>query len=80
MKIEYLSVPFSRINSFSVESAGVFDLDAELKIWVSGLPGRTKEAKKKDCSIVTRFSTGVDVYAIQKILAERVCKGKGPGQ
>lgn len=29
--------PYSKISSFSVETAGTFDLDNDLKIWVSGV-------------------------------------------
>lgn len=35
-KVNYLSVPYSNIIKFSKESAGILDLDAELKIWVKG--------------------------------------------
>lgn len=35
-KVEYLSIPYRSITMFSLETAGHFDLDAELKIWVSG--------------------------------------------
>jgi hypothetical protein len=35
-KIEYLSIPYSSIKKFAKESAGLMDLDAELKIWVNG--------------------------------------------
>lgn len=34
-KVEYLSLPYKSISRFSIESAGTFDLDAELKIWIS---------------------------------------------
>ena len=37
-KIEYLSVPYRSIAMYSLETAGHFDLEAELKIWVSGQP------------------------------------------
>lgn len=37
-KIEYLSVPYRSIVMFSLETAGHFDLEAELKIWISGQP------------------------------------------
>jgi hypothetical protein len=37
-KLEYLSVPYKSITKFSIETAGTFDLDAELKIWVAGSP------------------------------------------
>ncbi|MFY8135842.1 MAG: PH domain-containing protein, partial [Aquimonas sp.] len=34
-KIEYHSIPYRSITHFSIETAGTFDLDAELKIWIS---------------------------------------------
>jgi hypothetical protein len=34
-KIEYKSIVYKSISRFSIETAGTFDLDAELKIWVS---------------------------------------------
>lgn len=36
-KIDYTSIPYSNIQVFSLESAGAFDLDAELDITISGL-------------------------------------------
>src|SRR5687768_6336792 len=46
-KVSYHSVLYRSITQFSVETAGSFDADAEMKIWVSGaaLP-LTKEFKK----------------------------------
>lgn len=35
-KVDYLSIPYKSITQFKVESAGHFDTDCELKIWVSG--------------------------------------------
>ena len=35
-KAEYLTIPYERITRFSKESAGILDLDAELKIWIVG--------------------------------------------
>ena len=35
-KVEYLSIPYKSITRYALETAGTFDLDAELKIWVSG--------------------------------------------
>lgn len=34
-KVDYLSIPYSSIKKFSKESAGILDLDAELKIWLN---------------------------------------------
>jgi hypothetical protein len=36
-KRDYTSLPYSKIQAFSVETAGNFDLDAELDLWFSGL-------------------------------------------
>jgi hypothetical protein len=36
-KRDYTSLPYSKIQAFSVETAGHFDLDAELDLWFSGL-------------------------------------------
>ena len=35
-KIDYQSIPYGSIKMFSKESAGIGDLDAELKIWLTG--------------------------------------------
>ncbi|WP_448549658.1 PH domain-containing protein [Thalassotalea fusca] len=59
-KTEYLSIPFKSISRFSVETAGRFDLDAELKLWIgSDTTPMVKELKK-----------GTDVVGIQKALAQ----------
>lgn len=33
-KVDYLTIPYSSIIKFSKESAGIMDLDAELKLWI----------------------------------------------
>ena len=40
-KIDFTSLPYSKIQAFSVETAGVIDLDSELELWFSGL-GKVK--------------------------------------
>lgn len=50
-KTEYLSIPYSKISMFAKESAGMFDLDAELKIWVSGHPTPIVKGFRKDSNI-----------------------------
>ena len=62
-KVEYLSIAYKSISKFSVETAGTFDLDAELKIWVSS---------EKLPSVSKKFNKSVDVYEVQKILASFV--------
>ena len=36
-KVDYTSLPYKRINAYSIETAGTFDLDAELDIFISGM-------------------------------------------
>lgn len=36
-KIDYTSIPYSKIQIYSVETAGFLDLDAELDVTISGL-------------------------------------------
>jgi len=36
-KVDYTSIPYSKIQAYSVETAGKLDLDAEIDITVSGL-------------------------------------------
>lgn len=64
-KTEYLSINYKQISRFSIETAGHFDLEAELKIWISSetLPSITK-----------KFNKSVDVYDVQKVLAHHVLK------
>lgn len=61
-KVEYHSVPYRSITHFAVETAGTFDLDAELKIWISSNP----------TPIQKTFTKGVDIYEVQAILTQFV--------
>jgi hypothetical protein len=36
-KRDYSSLPYSKIQAWSIETAGRFDLDSELELWFSGL-------------------------------------------
>jgi hypothetical protein len=62
-KVEYKSMPYKSISRFSLETSGTFDLDAELKIWISSenLP-----------SVSKKFNKSIDVYEVQKYLAGKV--------
>lgn len=60
-KIDYSSLPYSKIQAFSVETAGVIDLDSELELWFSGL-GKVK----------FDFVSQADVSQICKMISERV--------
>lgn len=50
-KTDYLSIPYSSIIRFSKESAGMLDLDAELKIWIRGESQPIKKQFGKDNNI-----------------------------
>jgi Bacterial PH domain len=63
-KKEYHSVPYKSITHFLVETAGSFDADCEIEIWVSGSPTSLKKELKK----------GIDVVGLQKTLASYICK------
>ena len=60
-KVEYMSVGYKSISRFSIENAGSFDLDAELKIWISS---------EQNPSIVKKFNKSVNIFEVQKILAK----------
>lgn len=61
-KTEYLSIPYKSITNFSIETAGTFDLDAELKIWISG----------NSIPIQKKFNKATNIYAVQRVLAENI--------
>ena len=57
-KKDFTSLPYSKIQTFSVESAGVLDLDSELELWFSGL-GKVK----------FEFTGNVDVAALCRMIS-----------
>eukprot|EP00764_Aduncisulcus_paluster_P012484 gnl/Carplike_NY0171/550_a752_1806.p1 GENE.gnl/Carplike_NY0171/550_a752_1806~~gnl/Carplike_NY0171/550_a752_1806.p1 ORF type:complete len:142 (-),score=16.87 gnl/Carplike_NY0171/550_a752_1806:228-605(-) len=63
-KVEYLSIPYKSISNFSVETAGHFDMDSELKMWVSG----------RHDPIIKELKKGSDVVGIQKLLANKILR------
>ena len=60
-KKDFTSLPYSKIQAFSVETAGVLDLDSELELWFSGL-GKVK----------FEFVSQANVSAICKMISEKV--------
>ncbi|MEY4543423.1 MAG: hypothetical protein RLZ10_1870 [Bacteroidota bacterium] len=62
-KTEYVSIMYKSISRFSIETAGTFDLEAELKIWISS---------ETNPSVVKQFNKSVNVYEVQKVLAQHV--------
>ena len=63
-KVEYHSIPYKSITHFSIETAGSFDLDAELKIWISGM---TQPIQKQ-------FNKSLNIYELQCVLSSYVLK------
>ncbi len=63
-KVDYTSIPYKSISTFSVETNGHFDMDSELTLWVSGRREPIKKELKK----------GSDVVGIQKLLANKILR------
>jgi Bacterial PH domain len=63
-KVEYHSLPYRAITHFSIETGGHFDLDAELKLWVSGNPTPFQR----------KFNKRLSIYEVQSVLASYVLK------
>ena len=61
-KIEIQSIPYRSVVGFSVQTAGVMDLNAELFIWV---------ANQVD-AIRKTFDKNVNIYEVQAILADAI--------
>lgn len=59
-KMEMVSVAYSKITKFSKESAGHFDLDAELKIWVGSDP----------TPISKEFKSGDNINDVYRIISQ----------
>ena len=51
-KVDYTSIPYSKIQTFSVETAGVLDRDCEIEIYISAV-GKVRFEIKGGFDIVT---------------------------
>jgi len=60
-KKDFTSLPYSKVQAFSVETAGTFDLDAELELWFSGL-GKVR----------FEFKGNTDVAYLNKLISHYV--------
>ena len=63
-KVEYQSIPYRSITRFSIETAGTFDLDAELKVWLTGTPA----------PVQLQFNKKLSIYTVQSVLASYVLR------
>lgn len=62
-KKDFTSLPYSKIQAYSVETAGVFDLDSELELWFSGMG-----------SVRFEFVARADVSGICRMISEFVLR------
>lgn len=67
-KTEYITIPYSAIRAYSVETAGSFDSDSELKIYASGYG-----------KIALDFVSDVDVFAIYRFLNSMILSDSAVG-
>ena len=63
-KMDIHSIPYKSVTHFSIETAGTFDMDAELKIWISG----------SSVPLEKTFNKSLNIYELQSVLAEYVLK------
>ncbi|MDY4510586.1 PH domain-containing protein [Streptococcus hyovaginalis] len=64
-KTSYKSLPYRSISRFTVETSGHFDLDAELKIWISSA---------MEPAEILQFKSDKNIVQIQQALAAAVLK------
>lgn len=62
-KKDFSSLPYSKIQAYSVETAGILDLDSELELWFSGL-GKVK----------FEFTCNGNIVQVCKIISNYVLK------
>ena len=60
-KKDFTSLPYNKVQAFSVETAGAFDLDSELELWFSGMG-----------AVKFEFVSDANVTAICKMISEIV--------
>ena len=63
-KVDYLSIPYRSVTRFSVETAGMLDLEAELKLWLTATPE----------PIRLQFNKTLSIYEVQSVLAGYVLR------
>ena len=61
MKRDFTSIPYNRIQMYSVETAGTMDFDSELTVWVSGM-GEFK----------FEFTAGSDIEGLSKMMTRYI--------
>ncbi|WP_454190992.1 PH domain-containing protein [Paenibacillus sp. Marseille-Q7038] len=61
-KVEYHSVPYKSISHYSIETAGHFDMEAELKIFISS----------STVPIQKNFNKSTNIYEVQSVLSHYI--------
>ena len=61
-KVEIQSIPYRSITRFAIETVGTFDLDSEMKIWLSG----------HSQPIERKLRAKADIAGVQRIFANYV--------
>jgi hypothetical protein len=62
-KVDYTSIPYSKVQTFSVETAGTLDLDCEIDFFISAV-GRVR----------FEIRGGFDIVSFNRIISEYVLK------
>ena len=60
-KKEFMFIPYSKVVSYAVESAGTIDLNSELKLWLSGIGG-----------VKFNFAPKTDIFGIGQFLGRYI--------
>ena len=61
-KIEFITIPYKNIRAFSVENAGTFDVEAELKLYVAGMPA----------PLLKTFDKNTDIKGLQQTISKHL--------
>jgi hypothetical protein len=70
----YVSIPYDKVQAFSVETAGTLDGDVDLKVWSTGISYRK----------ISFATSNVDIFQLQQLMSSKVAisklsKGTGRG-
>ena len=60
-KVDYTSIPYTKIQTYSVETSGTFDMDCEIEVWISSI-GKVK----------FEITGGYDIRNLNRIISEYI--------
>ena len=61
-KREYLTIPYRSVDRYCIETAGTFDDDCEMKLWIKGMAE----------PLVKEFKRNTDIKGLQRALSSHV--------